>query len=84
MNNKTFIKLGNRTFNFSKIDYIDFFKDKLIIEIKLDSESYRFKLNNELTFERFHSLIRMYSTEFECEIEKIEDKKSEEKKILND
>lgn len=84
MNFKTFIKLGNKSFNISKIDYIEFFEDDLIIEIKMDTEKLKFKIKDQSTFNRLQSLIKMYSTEFLCELEKIDDIEESSKEILND
>jgi hypothetical protein len=82
MNYKTHIKLGNKTINISKIDYMDFNQEKLMVTVNINFEVMKFKFSKEESYNRFLSFIKLYSTEFDCDVEKIDEVVTKEKEIL--
>ena len=82
MDNKIFIKLGNKSFNLSKVDFIELDQEKLCVEIIINFDSIKFKFDSEETFNRFASYVRLFSTEFDCEVEKLSNETENNEKGL--
>lgn len=76
MNNKPFIKLGNKSFNVLKINYLEINDKELSVEIEIDSTKKKFKFKDQTDYNRFTSYIKLFSTEFETEVETIDQSKN--------
>lgn len=65
MNQKTFIKLGNKIYNIDSLISIDFSEEEKSVLIALEKSEHKIKFGNEKEFERFKTYMRMISNEFE-------------------
>lgn len=74
MNNKTYIKLGNKIFNIIAISMIEFFDDELGASMKTEGSEFKIKFGSAQEMERFKTYFRMMSTEFDSSVELAEDK----------
>jgi len=84
MNNKQFIKLGNKSFNIQMISYLNLNDDDLSVSMEINFESTKFKFKNEEQYNRFKSYIRLFSTEFEIDVEIVENDLQNNKSLLKD
>lgn len=82
MESKIFIKLGNKSFNLSKIDFIELDQEKLSVYLIINFDSMKFKFKEEESYNRFASFIKLFSTEFDCEIEKLSEETENKKDLL--
>lgn len=82
MNYKTFIKLGDKLFNVTKVDYMEFNEEDLIVTVYINYESIKFKFKKEEAFNRLASYVKLFSNEFDCDVEKIDEVEKNEKEIL--
>lgn len=86
MESKIFIKLGNKSLNLSKVDFIELDQEKLSVFLSINFDNMKFKFKDEESFNRFVSFVRLFSTEFDCEVEKLPEGTEDdnnEKKLLN-
>lgn len=84
MNNKPFIKLGNKSFNIQMINSFSLNDEECSVVIDINFETIKFRFKSEEQYKRFKSYIRLFSTEFDSEIEIIDEIDDEKKKILTD
>lgn len=84
MNLKPFIKLGNKSFNIGMISYMDMNDDDLTVTIEISYEVKKFKFQNEETYNRFKLYVKLFSTEFNTEVELIEPINDSKKPLLKD
>lgn len=82
MNYKTFVKLGSKSFNITKIDFLEFDEDELTVSVYINYETMKFKFKKEEAFNRFVSYVKLFSNEFDCDVEKIDEVGKNEKEIL--
>jgi len=82
MNYKTFVKLGNKSFNITKVDFLEFDEDELTVSVYINYETMKFKFKKEEQFNRFVSYVKLYSTEFDCDVERVDESEKKEKEIL--
>ena len=84
MNQKTFITLGNKSFNIHMISYMDLNDEELTVTIELNFETKKFKFKNEENYNRFKSYVKLFSTEFNTDVELIEQNNNTTKPLLKD
>lgn len=84
MNQKTFITLGNKSFNIHMISYIDMNDEELIVTLELNFETKKFKFKSEENYNRFKSYVKLFSTEFNTDVELIEQNNNTNKPLLKD
>jgi hypothetical protein len=84
MNLKPFVKLGNKSFNIHSITYMDMNDDELIVTIETSFETKKFKFKSEENFNRFKSYVKLFSTEFNTDVEMIENIDDNKKPLLKD
>lgn len=65
MNHKTFIKLGNKTYNIASLVSMDFSEEEKTVLIVLEKSEHKIKFGNEKEFERLKAYMRIISNEFE-------------------
>ena len=65
MNQKTFIKLGSRTFNVASMVSIDFSEEDKTVFIVLEKSEHKIRFSDEKEFERLKTYMRMISNQFE-------------------
>lgn len=72
MNQREFIRIGNRTINLNLIRQINFSKDDLSISLHIaNDEVVSFDFVTEPDYLRFETFINMYSTRFDGVVEKM-------------
>lgn len=64
MNQKSYIKLGNKVFNLLAIHYIEFDEKNRTVTIKVDTVENKYKFDDDKEFERFQKYSNLFSTEF--------------------
>lgn len=64
MNQKSYIKIGNKAFNLLAIDYIELDEKNRTVTIKINSDVEKYKFDNEKEFDRFEKYSKLFSTEF--------------------
>ena len=84
MNNKPFIKLGNKSFNIHMISSMTLEDDDYTVILDINFELIKFKFKTEDQYNRFKSYIRLFSTVFESEVEIINDSDQQKKSLLKD
>jgi hypothetical protein len=84
MNNKPFIKLGNKSFNIQMINCFSLNDDDCTVVIDINFEIKKFRFKSEEQYNRFKSYLRLFSTEFDSEIEMINENDDEKKTLLTD
>jgi len=84
MNNKPFIKLGNKSFNIHMISSMTLEDDDYTVILDINFELIKFKFKTEDQYNRFKSYIRLFSTELESEVEIINDSDQQKKSLLKD
>lgn len=84
MNLKPFIKLGNKSFNIGMISYMNMDDDELTVTLEISYEVKKFKFQNEEAYNRFKSYVKLFSTEFNTDVELIEQTNDSKKPLLKD
>lgn len=84
MNNKPFIKLGNKSFNIQMINSFSLNDDDCTVVIDINFETIKFRFKSDEQYNRFKSYLRLFSTEFDSEIEMINENDNEKKTLLTD
>jgi hypothetical protein len=84
MNLKPFIKLGNKSFNIGMISYMNMDDDELTVTLEISYEVKKFKFQNEESYNRFKSYVKLFSTEFNTDVELIEQTSDSKKPLLKD
>ena len=58
--------------------------EELIVTIEISFETKKFKFNNEESYNRFKSYVKLFSTEFNTDVEMIENIDDNKKPLLKD
>lgn len=64
MNQKTFIKIGQKIFNLMSIDMIEISEADFAVNIETGHKTHKYKFADEKEFNRFKEFVRLFSTEF--------------------
>lgn len=64
MNQKQFIKIGQKIFNLVSVDMIEIYETEMGVNIEVGEKTHKYKFSDENEFNRFKEFVKMFSTEF--------------------
>ncbi len=84
MNYKPFIKLGNKSFNLQMISYLSLNDEEKRVILIINNQNIKYTFENEETYKRFKSYIKLFSTEFEGGEVSLDQESEDDRSLLRD